>query len=100
MLPELTALSEEDVRGAHLHALREAFMAECLERAAIDRRAIMPLEAELRRRGRRPRRRPDMSGQGSDRARYAEMATGAVAVSIGGSALGAADRTPGGAGIW
>ena len=50
-LPDLTTLSEEDVRRAHLHALREAFLVEGPERAAIDTRVIRPLEAELRRRG-------------------------------------------------
>ena len=50
-LPGLTRLGEEEVRRAHLHALREAFMAGGPERAAIVKRAVRPLEVELRRRG-------------------------------------------------
>ena len=50
-LPDLKKLSEEEVRLAHLHALREAFLAEGPERTDINRQVIGPLEAELRRRG-------------------------------------------------
>ena len=50
-LPRPSDLGDEELRRAHLHALREAFMAEGPERTAIDRRAIGPPEAELRRRG-------------------------------------------------
>jgi hypothetical protein len=50
-LPRLSDLGDDELRRAHLHALREAFLAEGPERTAIDRRAIGPLEADLRRRG-------------------------------------------------
>jgi hypothetical protein len=50
-LPDLTQVAEEDLRRAHLHALHEAFLAAGLERDAIDRRALRPIEAELRSRG-------------------------------------------------
>ena len=50
-LPDLGPLSDGDVRSAHRHALHEAFLAEGTERAAIVKRAVGPLAAELRRRG-------------------------------------------------
>jgi hypothetical protein len=50
-LPDLTKFSEEEVRLAHLHVLRVAFLVDGPERTDINRQVIGPLEAELRRRG-------------------------------------------------
>jgi hypothetical protein len=49
-LPDLSRVEENDLRRAHVHALDQAFMAAEAERDAIVRRALLPLEAELRRR--------------------------------------------------
>jgi hypothetical protein len=68
-LPDLTKLSEEELRRAHLHALSEAFLAEGPARIDIDRRVVRPLEAELRRRG------FDVDYSSTDRVRRADPAT-------------------------
>jgi hypothetical protein len=49
-LPDLAAQDEGELRRAHLHALREAFVAEGPSRTDIYRRIAKPIEAELRRR--------------------------------------------------
>jgi hypothetical protein len=50
-LPDLQTLPEDDLRCAHLHALREAFLAEGPARADIHARVLEPIESELLRRG-------------------------------------------------